>query len=381
MDKNPLNRVSRGNIEIATSPQFLLLSGLIASVKHSIMDDAMCNTIPTACTNGIKVMWNPQMISDLSQKELNFVIVHEVAHIILQHITMWKHLWTENKNRANAAADFVVNAFIKEQDPNESVCKMPSGKYAGLYDPKYTKMTTKQVWDALVKDYPEMCDQTPESGFDVHDFNDLTPEEKKQIEVAINVGKNRVAAAGRSVDLDEIEEIDWRDLISQWVMRIRGNGDKSSWDRPNRRHIGRGIYFPSRMSESVREAVIAIDESGSISKENMGEFLSHLKSLCEAVRITKLHILYWDIGVNNHEVHDMATGEKVIEETRPAGGGGTNFAPVLDYMKDIDLVPMFMVGMTDGYIQSWGEMPEFPSIWLINNNEVTAPYGDTLRIN
>ena len=372
---NLMNKISRGNIEVCTSPQFVLLSAIISSIKHRIDEDAH---YPVAATNGLEVMWNKDAVAAMPQKQLNWVIVHEAAHIFLSHLKMWKFLWAENAKQANIAADLVINNFIEEVDPNHSVTERCT-YIKVFFDPKFAGMNTREVFDAIGQD-PNYQKQI-QSGvsFDVHDFKELTQEELKKIEIAKNIGMQRAQMSGKmNIKVPENDDINWEELLAQWVMRARGNGDNADWSRPNRRHIGRGIYFPTRRDTSLKEAVVAIDVSGSTASF-VDKFAGYCKSLLDQCKIDAVHVIYWDDGVQNHEVYRNSEAEDYAEKTNIIGGGGTAFGPVLKYLEEQQINPAFMIGMTDAYLNDWGNDPGYPVIW-INTTKEPIPYGEVINV-
>ena len=97
----------------------------------------------------------------------------------------------------------------------------------------------------------------------------LSEEEKgdleREVEEAIRQG---VLVAGKlgsggARDLEELlkPQIDWRDVLREFISTTCAGKDFSTWARPNRRFVSTGVYMPSGISEKVGELVIAIDTS------------------------------------------------------------------------------------------------------------------------
>ena len=78
----------------------LLLMRLIFSI------DENCET---AATDGVRIFFNPKFLESLSNDELDFIMLHELLHVVLFHI----HRGTElEPERFNIACDIVVNSNI-----------------------------------------------------------------------------------------------------------------------------------------------------------------------------------------------------------------------------------------------------------------------------
>ena len=66
-------------------------------------------TLPTAATDGRKIFFNEEFLNSLPSQEQNALMLHEVLHMALLHVTRRQsrdpHIW-------NIAADIVVNDLI-----------------------------------------------------------------------------------------------------------------------------------------------------------------------------------------------------------------------------------------------------------------------------
>ena len=66
--------------------------------------------VDTAYTNGYKICFNPKFLDELTDKELDFILMHELLHIVLKHCFRGKQY--NNNNLFNIACDIVVNSTI-----------------------------------------------------------------------------------------------------------------------------------------------------------------------------------------------------------------------------------------------------------------------------
>jgi predicted metal-dependent peptidase len=104
-------------------------------------------------------------------------------------------------------------------------------------------------------------------------------------------------------------QVDWREVLREFVQNTCAGSDYSTWKRPNRRYMGAGIYMPSGVSDKVGELVIAIDTSGSIGGKELTAFLSEVTSICETVNPDKVRLLYWGYRcVSRGSVRDKRHG-------------------------------------------------------------------------
>jgi predicted metal-dependent peptidase len=67
--------------------------------------------IPTMCTDSKHIWWNAKFVEELSEEEVQFVLAHEVMHVLLKHCK--PHLGKDPK-LCNVAMDYVINAQLRD---------------------------------------------------------------------------------------------------------------------------------------------------------------------------------------------------------------------------------------------------------------------------
>jgi predicted metal-dependent peptidase len=396
-------RLKKVKIGLMRNPKFALWSGILMLGKTSVDD-----SVPTACTNGRDEKYGRAFVDGLDDKELGFVVLHENLHKAFRHLFIWRKLYEEDKQLANAACDYVINLMIVKSDPSQSVVAMPrkDGKVIGLLDVKYANMNAKQVFDLLKQEQQQGGDAGGDSdgedggggkqGFDDHDWEgaqELTEQEKKgiakEVDQALRQGmiahnKANGAGAGRmGRELGDLLEpqIDWREVLREFVKSICNAKDASSWRRVNRRYLSGDTYMPTLVGERVGRIAIGIDTSGSIGGPELDRFLSEVKSIAEDVHPEFVDLIYWDSEVAAHEEYDVATVPNIVSSTKPKGGGGTDPTAMMRYLKEKNITPECIIMLTDGYIGDWGSEWNAPILWAIcNGTDDYAPCGKTVHI-
>ena len=374
-------RVTKSHIAIMRSKEFCMFAGVLSVGKVNFTED-----MPTACTNGRDVMYNPNFIKTLNDKELNFVVLHEALHKVYQHMHLWKKLWKESPQLANMAADYVVNYAIHEADETQQVAVRPQ---SALFDLVYKGMTTKQIFEMLKKDSKFVKEQ---SGHDTHDWEgaeQLSDEEvkvtAKQIDQALRQGEiiRGKMQGNKNRSITEILEpkVDWREQLREFVNATCRNKDKSTWKRPHKRFVGQDIYMPSMIGEAIGKVVIGIDTSGSIGDKELNEFLTEVVAICDDVSPSSIELLYWDTEVAGHETYNQGDYKALVQSTKPAGGGGTHVGCVNQYIKDKRIEPEAIIILTDGYVEDdWGGAWDYPTLWAVTTRHNTSPHGKTIHI-
>ena len=377
-------RLQKAVMSIMAHDKYVGLSSVLM-----IGDRTVDDTVPTACTNGRDEMYGRVFVDGLNDAELRFLILHECYHKMYQHLTTWKHLYKKHPQIANAACDYVINIQLVDGDNGEGFIKMPD---VGLLDAEYRNMDSAQVFHKIYDSLPEGDDgRGVGDSLDDHGWEEaeqLSEDEKgdleREVEEAIRQG---VLVAGKlgsggARDLEALlkPQIDWRDVLREFISTTCAGKDFSTWARPNRRFVSAGVYMPSGISQSVGELVIAIDTSASIGQRELTTFLSEIKSVCDNVRPDRIRLLYWDTKVCADETYNHAETDTLVQSTKPAGGGGTDVSCVSEYMAEHKINPQAVIVFTDGYVFDWGTWT-CPILWAIYDFERAKPdCGKTVHI-
>lgn len=374
-------RLQKAVVGIMENKKYMALAGVLMVGERTISDDIDM----TACTDGMNEKYGRLFCEKLNDAELRFLILHENYHKLYRHLHTWEHLARDNQQLANMAMDFVINAKLIE-DNEDGFATMTGELTKGCYDPKYKGWDTARVFHDLKKNGKGGGSGHTTSGdvLDKHDWDNaktMTPDEKDQlareIDQAIRQGAMVAGkmGSGGDRDIDELlrPQVDWRQILREFITETCAGRDYSSWRKPNRRYISMGIYMPSGVSEKVEELVIAVDTSGSIGSRELSVFLSEVKSIAETVKPSAVHILYWDTEVCRAEKYEMHELDNLINSTKPEGGGGTMIECVPQYMADNNVSPQACIILTDGYLGgSWGQWT-CPTLWCVLDNKSAKP--------
>lgn len=383
-------RTSKAVYDIISNPKYVALAGVVMVGERTVSD-----TIPTACTNGRDEMYGRAFVDSLNDAELRFLILHEVYHKLYKHLTTWEWMYKQDANLANKACDHVINIKISD-DNTDGWAVMPA---QGCRDYKY------RGWDAA-RVFKDLCENdasddqnaggsgtntdvatgvNTHGGFDEHDWEgaqELTDDEKRElsrdIDEAIRQGAMVAGKIGDGSERDRFGEllesqIDWREVLREFIQNTCAGSDYSTWSRPNRRYVSSGYYMPSGINDQVGELVVAIDTSGSIGQRELTLFMSEIHQICSTLNPERVRVLYWDTKVCGNETYDTHELDDLLKSTQPVGGGGTNVECVPEFIRDNNVKPQACVVLTDGYIWgSWGQW-DCPVLWCILDNKSARP--------
>jgi len=406
-------RIAKAIVDITAHDRYIALAGVLMIGTKTVSDD-----VPTACTNGRDVVFGREMVDALTDAELRFVALHEdEGHKLLRHLTTYRWMYDIDPGLANQACDYYINGTIVDDNREDGFAKMPTGKYQGLYDEKFRKpdgawMDSAAIFHKLREEQkgrgkpptgrgkPPTGNGNPvppngsggsnpqgtssAQGFDEHDWeeaNKLSDDEikelEKDIDVAIRQGSMMAGKLGANGNrrFDELmqPQVNWREVLREFIQTTCTGNDYSTWKRPNRRYIGAGVYLPSGISERVDELVLAIDTSGSISDKAVALFLSEVQSICTTIKPDKVRLLYWGdevVGDESYATHELDT---LAQSTRPKGGGGTDVECVVEYMQQHQIKPQATIIFTDGHLfGDWGTW-KCPTLWCVLDNKRATP--------
>jgi len=383
-------RVTKAVVAIMGNTKYVALAGVLMIGNREVSD-----SVPTACTNGRDEAYGRAFVESINDAELRFLVLHECYHKLYQHLTTWKRLYDENPQLANRACDYVINLKIAD-DNTDGFAKMPSrdGKPIGAIDERFRGMDSLQVYNILKKENPQGDGKGKGAGagLDDHDWEGaeaIPSEERKALErdldEAIRQGAlaaGKVGSGGDRTFEDLLQtKVDWREVLREFISTTCVGNDYSTWRRPNRRFVSSGYYMPSGISEQVGELVIAVDTSGSIGAQELGQFLGEVKGICDTVHPSAVRLLYWDTEVCGDEKYVGTDVENIVKSTKPAGGGGTDVACVPPYMTEHGIKPQAVVVLTDGYLGGqWGTWT-VPVLWcIVGGNRTVADCGKTIHV-
>jgi predicted metal-dependent peptidase len=383
------------------------LAGVLMIGKTEVVED-----IPTARTNGQDKLYGREFMGTLTQEEVVGVVMHEAVHILLRHISRHRDLIKEDKELANAAMDYVDNAYIKSLDGYGEWFKLPQPY---LWDDKFDNWTVRQVYNFLKQGRdagkPDLTPSKPIAGktmdgrskvtiygrdyvtesTDEHDASvvegmstEQLQELEKKISQAIQEASLLAGVAGKDTPRAFGEllapERNWREDLQEFASSaVRGN-DQATFRRFNRQRLADDLYRPSKYNDRIGNIIVANDTSGSIGDEAMSIWLDALADICEQCVPDSVRVLWWDSEVRGDQELTGSYGN-LREVLKPSGGGGTHVSSVAKYINKEQLKADCVIVFTDGYTEheiTWDI--NVPTLWVVTEREdFTPPVGQVIK--
>jgi len=172
--------------------------------------------------------------------------------------------------------------------------------------------------------------------------------------------------------------MDWRQLIR---VSLESNVQSDfTFMTPNRKSQFSSCVIPGMVNDQEIDICIALDVSGSISKQDITDFMSEVQGIMDQFTSYKIRVWCFDTNVTGYDEFTSDDGRS-ITEYQIRGGGGTDFVCNWDYMKKYDIEPDQFIMFTDGEPwRSWGDKDYCDTIFLIKNSfsKPVAPFGQSV---
>jgi predicted metal-dependent peptidase len=389
----------------------------VLSTKLSLVEDIKAKS---TWTDGKFLGYNPAWSTEQAMPQLEAVIAHHVLSCAWGHQLRRGNrdskLWQE-------ASDYVVNLELQRAG-----FKLPEGS---LIDPKYAGMTVDGVYRELDQkrqqgDQPEgdmgssgapqggsgapgegqpqpkggKSQDGPQKGAsgapgdgstgtieDATDDQGNEPADPAEAQAQANDWKEAVAQAAqiargagklpggieRGVEDFLHSKVDWREAL-QRLVQARSKDDYN-WAKPNRRFLGSGFYLPSADSPKCGTLAWAIDLSGSISQEEINQFVSEVEHARSQLKPERTVIMGFDTRVR--EFFEFSADDPIM--VRVKAGGGTAFDDPVYELERRDIKPEILVYLTDLDSSIFPIEPGYPVVWVSTRKE-RAPFGEVIMM-
>ena len=431
-----VKRLQKARLSLMQKQPFYTV--LLLHMQFSL--DPMCET---AYTDGVRIAFCPEFINALSDPELEFVLMHEVLHAALNHCgrTLQTYDFDDFNVACDIVVNSNIlyscgmdKSAITLRGYGESMHLAPDGTEGYLY-------TAEEVYGQIqaVKTFEKKSGKAqesgsgsgngsdkgsgdgkngenetpparPDGGFDDHTYwgpdgdgdgdggdGDGNSEmrdawlqrmiEATDITARIEERKGGKGCgptplgAQRIVSELKNPQTDWRTVLDTFIQEEITD---YSFNPPDRRFQDSPFLLPdyNEKDESVKDILFMIDTSGSMSDGMITQAYSEIYgAIAQFNGRLQGRLGFFDAKVVEPKKFSDEEDFKII---RPMGGGGTNFHCIFDYVREhIDEIsPVSIVILTDGYAPFPDESAamDIPVLWIINNEEITPPWGKVTRI-
>jgi len=342
--------------------------------------------------------FNPNFFRSLSPKQRQGVIKHEMYHLIFQHIfdrapgdKDYQVLW-------NWATDLAINSIIGLENLPDA-CLVPGhnpidpatgkaieGPYAKFIENAPLMQSSDFYFEELRKIEQEERDKGNSNsvnvaiaaGMDSIDdhgkWGELPPELREQLRDKVRgMLEDATRKAERTNDwgtvpheIQEIirkllsKEIDWRAILRNFIGRCRTMDRNSTIKRINKKVP---YLFPGYVRKYMANFACFIDQSGSMSDEDIAMLFSELEGFAQH---TEIEVFHFDTEIDEKSQTTWKKGRPFPPAHRTRCGG-TDFQAIADYCNRPDKRGKWsgIVILTDGYAPKMGQILSSRVIWVI----------------
>lgn len=344
----------------------------------------------TAFTDMKNVVFDPEFVARLTDKQLSFVYLHELFHCVLFHCTRAKNY---HRLLFNIACDIVVNSMILEMfgvssfeiDGSDAMHLTPDGKEGRLY-------SAEQVYNMLLDKSEEEIEKCYGKGIlDNHNvWQEITDSALEDMwdnyvrKASKDYGDGSGIPTGLRRYLREIKhqsKTNWRALLQEY---LRHDNCDYLMSVPDRRYQG-DFFMPSFVedtdSANIENIWFFVDTSGSVTDDAVSKAYFEIKDAVDQIDSLKGYLCFFDTIVSEPCSFDSVDS---LSKIQAVGGGGTSFHAVFEYIKTNlkEKLPSVVVIITDGYapFPEPEQIVDVPVIWLVVNSEVDPPFGKVIHI-
>ena len=368
--------------------------GNLATRLKLVNADEWCGT---AATDGRHFYYNARFIMLLKPKEVEFLVGHEVLHVVYDHMG---RIGDRDPSIFNIANDYAVNADLKRHRVGEFIKTVPC-----LFEAKYDGWASEAIYDDLMKNVKRIniddlvnqmiddhMDDAGEGEGEGEGENEgkkgkrptLTETEREEIRKEVKQSILNAAQGAEAGSVPKgVERMikDMTESIMPWNDLIQTNITSTiksdfSWLRPSRRGWHMDAIMPGMTPGEEIDVTVMVDMSGSISNAQGKAFISEVAGMMDAFDGYKINIACFDTEVYNYQTFTSENMDS-IEEYELAGGGGTDFDCIFNYLKEENKNPNQLIVFTDGYPGgSWGDPDYCDTTWIIHGDpNPNPPFG------
>lgn len=378
---------------------------------------AVSEEIETACTDGVRITFGIDFLDSLSDSELDFVMMHEILHVVLQHCFRGD---VEDPEAYNIAADIVVNSNIMLENglktSSITLSKYGIAMHVAPDGKEGHEYTAEQVYAMLAKNLNKKGNNKSSGSAVGRAKKEISKEQHQPVQVwddhsqwgkyeeddtLRDVWLKRFEDAAEAIEIRDpsnargllpafaeriLKELkktqtDWRTILNDFIQEEVVD---YSFAPPDRRFDDSPFFLPdfNGKEDRVEDILFMIDTSGSMSDDMIAAAYSEVKGAIDQFNgKLKGWLGFFDAAIIKPQPFSDENEFKII---KPAGGGGTDFQIIFEYvfhhMSDKLSASIIILSDGDAPFPLEKLAGGIPVLWLLNNEEVNPPWGKVARI-
>ncbi len=322
--------------------------GEILSRIEFIRDDH----VSTIGTNGKVIVYNDSFMRNTPISERNYIVMHELMHIILKH---WKRNDGKDPKIWNLAADYVVNGILDAHFLFTVIKDLEFSSPAGRLHIDENDEPAETLYYKILEDPAKYKDDLRSLLRDICFVKALTAEEEEMWEAELNdiiansvykhYSKNGWCIPQYCLSLVVSRLLPWKTILKTYL-RAHETED-ISYTTPERKYIHMDMILPGYGKDEevkLQNVWAFVDVSGSVSNDEINEFITQLFTISVTFK-ANLNIVYWHSHIAN--VYRDVRQEDLCS-TVPTSSGGTYPECIYAFLDENKIDPTVMLILTDG---------------------------------
>jgi predicted metal-dependent peptidase len=346
-----------------------------------------------------------EFFNKLSFEGKQFALAHEVLHIVLQHLTRGKDFTTMGIPQyiQNIAADLAVNSLLEVPQELKDTSVVPGyGMFhnfpKGLTFEEYVKKLLENKSkgsgksgsnknkggkggndsndDETIRD--EKLKEADKNRIDSHEqwkeISETTAQDivNKAREIAKRYHGNLPADLLREIEADYTKRFNWKFRIKSFVSAAMDYRKEITYGIPNRRFPDKIGEVAGKRNKLLGSVMIFVDTSGSISDEELKQFINVALSIPYPKEI-----YFIDAEIQGKPIKIRTVTGIYKRKIEAHGGGGTDFRPAFELAKQKRAKAI--VYLTDMY-GTFPDKCDIPTVWVTATEDVDPPFGEVINI-
>ena len=411
-----------------------ILMPALAALEDIIVEN---DPLLTACTNGDQVRYGAQYVDTLNIQQTVGLIVHEVLHPLLDHLTRLANQFATDPHLTNIGADYEINNFVTIYNEDAAFpIVLPPDAYVDVE--KYGTLAAEVIIRKLYEDNPLPPPPPPPPPTDPEGDQD-GPEGDQDGPEGDKEGDKEGGRDGREGNKEgkgsgngqpqrqpyssgefepaktpaKAKEISdkWKEILSSTIQtaKLRGKGggkfiqkleelleppldleallDKYTTEfclsdesiRADKRYLAyHDICITGMEDEQHGTLVFVKDTSGSMEDNILKSVVSIVQGASTKLRPRRLIVI--DVDAEVQHVEEFGPNDDIPAEAK--GRGGTDFRPAFDFIENNLEEARVIIYFTDGYGDFPEEEPSIPTLWVTYGLEDDGfPFGQVVNMN
>lgn len=345
------------------------LSEFLLRCSYTESDKVPTMGVGLSKKNNIAIYYNKDYVEEISQEEVEGVLLHEILHII-----SLTHSRQQNRNHKiwNIATDIVNNEEIINEYTIEGMkiilpedrCKFEDVKKEGYNG----TLIADDIYDFIFDKNNDNFMNT----IDIHDMiEDMTDEEKQNISIKAqdiidsakskNYGSMSANLINKIKQLTAPQKIPIRKILRNAIHK-QVYGSFNCSDTYNKRNRRGNELLPGKKWHSNKFNLV-VDTSGSCFDESIvTSFFSEIDYIAQ--NFQNLQVIQFDTKVQSISTYKKNDWKNF----KLNGGGGTDIQPVFEYLKEKGKLTEPLIIFTDGFFNLEFNNYGIKPLWVLTED-------------